>query len=198
MNADDSDSELRKLIQRARGGDDAALGQILEGHRDWLRIAAEKELDDNMAARIDASDIVQQTFLSACNRINQFNGGTSGEFIAWITKIQEHNIQDAVRQHVAARKRSASREQGQADPGEVADSEVSTPSQRVMRVERSADLNRALEILPEDQREAVRLRHLEGWSLAQLADHFGRSKDAVASLLKRGIENLRNQIQDDT
>ena len=56
----------------------------------------------------------------------------------------------------------------------------------------------ALEILPEDQREAVRLRRLEGRSLAQLADHFGRSKDAVASLLKRGIENLRNQIQDDT
>ncbi len=196
MAENDSNTELLELIQRARGGDEAALGKILENHRGWLRIAAERELDGNLVARIDASDIVQQTLLSACHRIRQFQGATTAEFVAWLGKIQEHNIQDAVRQHVMAQKRSAVREQSLDDPAGVADSAGSTPSQHFIRDEQSAGLNRALQSLPDDQREAVRLRHLEGWSLAQLAEHFGRSNDAVASLLKRGLENLRSRLQD--
>ena len=55
-------------------------------------------------------------------------------------------------------------------------------------------LAQALETLPEDQREAVRLRYLEGQSLAEIVDHMSKSKDAVASLLKRGMRNLRKQL----
>jgi RNA polymerase sigma-70 factor (ECF subfamily) len=52
-------------------------------------------------------------------------------------------------------------------------------------------LAQAVETLPEDQREAIRLRYLEGWSLAQIAEHFDRSQVAVAGLLKRGLRGLR-------
>ena len=53
-----------------------------------------------------------------------------------------------------------------------------------------------IEKLPSDQREAVRLRHLEGWSLKNLAGHFHRSESAVAGLLKRGLRGLREQLAD--
>ena len=64
-----------------------------------------------------------------------------------------------------------------------------------MREEASADLRNRVDQLPKDQAEAVRLRHLEGWSLKQMAEHFGRSEVAVAGLLKRGMQTLREQAE---
>ncbi len=191
MAADDSTAELTELIERARDGDEDALGRILQNHRDWLRVAAEKELDGPLAARVDASDVIQQTFLSACNQIGQFQGGTNAEFAAWLGKIHERNIQDAVRQHVAAQKRSIDREEPANIQQAAVDRDASTPSQRAIRDEQTLRLSEILDRLPADQAEAVRLRHLEGRSLAQIAAQMSKSNDAVASLLKRGVANLR-------
>lgn len=105
MRPGNSEFELLELIRSARNGDVHALGLILEKHRDVLRIAAQSELGGQLAARIDASDVVQQTFLSACRLIRQFDGITTGEFAAWLARIQERNLQDAIRQHLVVRKR---------------------------------------------------------------------------------------------
>ena len=51
-----------------------------------------------------------------------------------------------------------------------------------------------IEELPEDQREAIRLRYLQGWSLEQVASHFERSEGAIAGLLKRGMQSLRVRL----
>jgi DNA-directed RNA polymerase specialized sigma24 family protein len=40
------------------------------------------------------------------------------------------------------------------------------------------------------------MRHLRGWSLAQIAGHLGRTPAAVAGLLKRGLQQLRHELQD--
>ena len=64
-----------------------------------------------------------------------------------------------------------------------------------MRGELAVRIAKEVERLPDDQREAVRLRHLEGWSLAQLAQHFGRGESAVAGLIKRGLRALRCQYR---
>ena len=65
-----------------------------------------------------------------------------------------------------------------------------------MRNELSMRVAAEIESLPEDQREAVRLRHIEGWPLARLAQHFHRSESAVAGLVKRGLRELRKQLAD--
>lgn len=195
MASEGSAPELHDLLRRARAGDEAALGILLERHRDWLRSTAEKELDGQLAARIDASDVVQQTFLSACRQFGQFDGESSGEFAAWLRQIQQRNVQDAVRRHVSADRRSVRQERSLESQAAAAD--ATTPSQHVIRGERADRLTALLAALPDDQRDAVRLRHLEGWSLAQLAVHFGRSHDAVAALLKRGVENLRSRMPRD-
>ena len=77
----------------------------------------------------------------------------------------------------------------------VHDISATSPSQRAMRDERAVELAAGLAKLPDDQREAVRLRHLEGCTLAELAERFGRSEDAVAALLKRGLENMRKRMK---
>lgn len=197
MSAQNPESSRRDLILRSKQGDEVALGELLEEHRDWLKKMAVEGLNGQVSRRIDASDIVQQTLLSACNRIRQFSGATSGQFNRWLKRIHERNIQDALRRHVGAHKRSTNHETFFPVSEFVAHRDAATPSHHAIRKERAARLLQFLETLPEDQANAVRLRHFEGWSLAQMADHFGRSTDSVASLLKRGVENLRQRIRED-
>ena len=75
------------------------------------------------------------------------------------------------------------------------DAKISSPSQKAIRGEEAERLGQALAALPNDQREAVRLRHLEGWALADIACHLGRSPAATAGLIKRGMQALRRQLQ---
>src|SRR5262249_33512621 len=74
--------------------------------------------------------------------------------------------------------------------------EQSSPSQEAGRKEQGVRLAEALAQLPEPQREAVTLRHLEGWSLADIADHLGRTQAAVVGLLQRGLKALRQILQE--
>ena len=52
--------------------------------------------------------------------------------------------------------------------------------------------------LPEPQREVVVLKHLRGWTLQRIAEHLGRTVPAVASLLRRGLEELRRRLAPDS
>src|SRR5262249_62395791 len=71
----------------------------------------------------------------------------------------------------------------------------SSPSQRAERNEQALRLAEALEQLPEAQREALVLQHWQGWSLAQIGEHLGRSPEAVAGVIKRGLKQLRQLLQ---
>ena len=73
----------------------------------------------------------------------------------------------------------------------------SSPSQKAIRGEDAELLSQALTELPDDQREAVRLRHLEGWALADIARYLRRSNAATAGLIKRGMQALRRHLRRD-
>ncbi|MCH8243724.1 MAG: sigma-70 family RNA polymerase sigma factor [Planctomycetes bacterium] len=191
-------SQVRALIVRARGGDRGALGELLETFRGYMRILAEREIGPRLQARVHSSDVVQKTFLSACRNFKDFAGSEQAEFLAWLRRIHERNIRDTIRDNVQVQKRAVGNERPLPEPAagqrEISDARTSSPSQRAMRGEDAVQLAQALETLPDDQREAVRLRHLEGWPLADIVHQMGRSKDAVASLLKRGLQNLRKRL----
>ncbi len=185
------------LVYRARSGDAEAAGVLLEKYRPYLRILAQRLLDQNLAARLDASDLVQQTCLSVLGRLPQFDGREEGQFIAWLRTIHEHNIQDAIRDHLKTGKRAAGREIALDTEQLAAQLRASSPSQRVLVGESAARLAAALQDLPDDQREAVRLRYLEGRSLAEIAERMNRTSVAAAGLVKRGLIQLRKTMQED-
>jgi RNA polymerase sigma-70 factor (ECF subfamily) len=66
----------------------------------------------------------------------------------------------------------------------------------LLRAEAAGRLRQAMRELPDSQREAIRLRHFEGWSLREMASLFNRSEAAVAGLLKRGLRQLRSHFSD--
>jgi RNA polymerase sigma-70 factor (ECF subfamily) len=195
---DPSLTNVADLLSRARAGDASAAGELLEKYRPYLRVIAQRLLDQNLAARLDASDLVQQTCLSVLGRLPQFDGHDEAQFIAWLRTIHEHNIADAVRDHLKTAKRDAGREVALDAEQLAAQLRASSPSQRVLVGESAARLAAALQDLPGDQREAVRLRYLEGRSLAEIAERMERSVVAAAGLVKRGLIQLRKLMSDES
>jgi len=73
-------------------------------------------------------------------------------------------------------------------------SDSSSPSQRMMRDEAAVVLAICLEQIPETQRQAIRMRYLEGMSLKEISEKIEKSEMAVAGLLKRGLRALREEM----
>jgi RNA polymerase sigma-70 factor (ECF subfamily) len=197
----ESVAEAVDLIGRARRGDEGALGRLLEENRAALLAEAERQLRRRLAARVDSADIIQQTFLEAHRGFERFEGHSEVQFASWLRTILNRNIAGQLRDHTRAAKRDLRRERSLDDSrggGEPLWRRIvagqSTPSQRAMQAEDFARLAVALRALTEDQREAVRLRHLEGWPLARIAERLGRTPAATAGLIKRGVQALRERI----
>jgi RNA polymerase sigma-70 factor (ECF subfamily) len=189
------------LLEQARRGDREALGRLLEVQRAALHRRAERQLDGRVAVRVDASDITQQAFLEAHRSFEQFAGRDARDLAAWLQGILDHKVAGAIRDHTLLQKRSVRREQSLDDSRgggtplkQALDAGLSSPSQKAMRTEEAQRLAQALTALPDDQREAVRLRHLEGWALADIARHLGRTQAATAGLIKRGMQALRRRL----
>jgi RNA polymerase sigma-70 factor (ECF subfamily) len=175
----------------------------LDGYRDYLLLLARARLDPRLRGRTDASDIVQQTLLEAHRDAEQFRGRADAERAGWLRQVLARNLANAVRDHTRDR-RDVNRERSlQASLDESSARleaflavEQSSPSQHLDREEQLRRLAAALAALPDGQREAVELRHLQGWSLAEIATHLDRTPAAVAGLLHRGLAQLRTLLED--
>ncbi len=172
----------------------------LERFGAYLRLLAELFLDRHaqLRARVDASDIVQQTLLRAHEKRRQFRGVTEAELKGWLRKILINLVHNQVRDLLESLRREVSLDEwDQHSPGRLetwlTDKQAS-PSQDAERKEQQAQLARALDILPEGQRQALLLRYFRGLSLAEVSQTIGRSFTAVAGLLKRGLKSLRERL----
>jgi RNA polymerase sigma-70 factor (ECF subfamily) len=182
-------------------GADADCG--LERFRSYLLLLARVRLDPMVQAKVGASDVVQQTMLEAHRDFAQFRGRTVGEQAAWLRQVLARNLANVVRD-LRRDKRDVARERPlQASLDESASrleswlaAEQSSPSQQVEQHERAVRLAEALATLPENQREAVVLRHWHGCSLAEIGERLGCTTAAVTGLLHRGLRKLRQQLQD--
>lgn len=198
-----SADELNTLVVEARV-DREAMDRLLALYRPVLRLLAEQLLAPEVTRREDASDIVQRTVLEAFQAIEQFHGGTEAEFSAWIKQILRRNVVNAERDHQAA-KRDIRREERINQGGDSVSvtwwqlqGSVAPPSQVLIKAEAAIELALALEQLPEAQRDAVSLRHLEGRTLDEIAATMERTPSAVAGLLRRGLQTLRDRLGPET
>src|SRR5215471_1127462 len=99
-----------ELLDQALQGDRDALGRLLEAQRTALRRMAERQLEGRIAVRVDASDIIQQTFLEAYRSFPQFAGRDMRELVAWLRCILDHKVAGAIRDHTLLQKRNLGRE----------------------------------------------------------------------------------------
>jgi RNA polymerase sigma-70 factor (ECF subfamily) len=174
----------------------------IESFREYLRLLARIHLDTKLQAKLDPSDLVQQTLLKAYERENQFRGTTDAERAAWLRAILASLIADALRRHG---RQHGDREQSLEEALDQSSarldawlaSDRSSPSQNLQRQERLLELAEAMALLPEDQRTALELRHLKGLSVPEVCAEMGKSLPAVAGLLHRGLKKLRQRMGED-
>jgi RNA polymerase sigma-70 factor (ECF subfamily) len=178
-----------------------ALNRPLEEYRDYLQLLARLQLGTRLQSKLDSSDIVQQTLLKAHEKRDQFHGQSEAERTAWLRQILATTLADALRKFGASSRdvnlerslESALDDSSARIEGWLADHH-SSPSQQSQRKEQSLRLAEALAQLPEDQRRAVELHHLQGCSLVEVGAQMQRSKRAVAGLLYRGLDRLRQLL----
>src|SRR6478752_2188782 len=82
-----SECDPGDLLSRARGGDPAALGSLLDAYRQYLSLLARTQIGRRLQGKADPSDLVQEVCLEAHRHIEDFRGTTTAEFTAWIRVI---------------------------------------------------------------------------------------------------------------
>jgi RNA polymerase sigma-70 factor (ECF subfamily) len=191
--------ELETQLLAARSGDAAALGALLERFRHYLALLAQVQIGHRLQGKVDAADLVQETFLEAHRQFGSFRGGTEGELIAWLRQIHAGKLADLLRRYLGTQGRDVRLEREiedafcrssvALDRGLVAPQ--SSPSQQAVRREQAVLLADALARLPDDYRQVLVLRHLEGLTFPEVARRMGRSVDSVEKLWMRGLARLR-------
>jgi RNA polymerase sigma-70 factor, ECF subfamily len=175
----------------------------LERYREYLLLLARLQLDSRLQSKLDASDLVQQALLQAYQKLDQFCGKHEAELIAWLRTILAHTaanelckFRQAKRAVALERSLEEAIEESSARLGLWLGADQASPSEQAAGHEQSLRLAQALAQLPQDQRTAIELHYLKELTVAETATQLGRTQPAVASLLRRGMERLRELLNE--
>lgn len=197
----DDRSSLIPLLDRARSGEASARDELFARCRNYVALIAQTRVESWMHAKVDASDLVQQTLLEAFRGIEDFRGETDAEWLAWLRKILAHNTNDFIRRYrtdkraigrerpLATTNPDQSRAAGiePADPGK-------TPSQILADHERDIQIADAIARLADDHREVILLRNMQRLPFDEIARRMNRTRPAVQMLWMRAIRKLEELL----
>lgn len=202
MTAEDQTSEA--LLERAQRGDRDALIQLLEAYAGRVRARIGPKVGPHLRSSVDEDDVMQVTYLEVVTRFSTFQGGGASGFLAWMTRLAENNLIDAVRMLEADKRpnpknRLGNRQVSDEDHSACALIDligvtVSTPTKAVAANEIRDALVNVLEKLPPDYATVVRLYDLKGKSAAEVAAELDRSEGAVYMLRARAHDRLRELL----
>ena len=187
--------------------DREAVAACVEAHRPRLLAFIAQRMSPGLRQRLDPDDIVQEVSLAAVRPA----GATAPEGLprdpfGWLCHVAEQRIIDAHRRHFGAAKRDAAREVSIDAPrrGSTADDagglasmlavSMTTPSQALSRDAKEYHLRQAIEALPPEQREAIRLRYVDGLATRDIAERLGKSDVAVRVMLSRIVQKLQQLL----
>jgi RNA polymerase sigma-70 factor (ECF subfamily) len=177
----------------------------IERFRDYLHLLARMQIDPRLRRDCDPSDIVQAVMLKANQGRSGFRGTSTDEMAGWLRQILANTLSDRLRDRLRAR-RDVRREVDLATSIDESSCRLAacgvsrepSPSAALVGKENAIRLAAAVSRLPELQRDAVILKHLEGRPLVEVANLLNRSPASVASLLRRGLARLREMLTEDT
>jgi RNA polymerase sigma-70 factor (ECF subfamily) len=197
---DDSDA----LLRGAAGGDPLSVRALLERHRQRLSRMVALRLDPRLSARLDASDIVQETLADAARKLSDYARDRPLPFYPWLHRLASERLAQAHRHHRRAGARDVGREEAaiQAGPADSASHPVdrlvdgnTTPGQALLREEQRSWVRDALGCLEATDRETLVMRYLEGLSFPEIAETLGVSEGAVKMRHLRALRRVRAVVE---
>lgn len=204
MTSGTSKAQLESLLDMAQRGDEVALERLFLMYRSYLVTLARPQIRRRLQGKVDASDLAQEAMLEAHCCFAQFRGTSMPEFAGWLRGILAHRLAHHARRFLDAKARDANLERSLAVELDNASSILdhglvgpdSSPSEAAARRESNLLLTDALEVLPDDYRQVIFLRHFEGLSFAEVAATMERTVDSVEKLWVRALARLRREMRD--
>jgi RNA polymerase sigma-70 factor (ECF subfamily) len=172
----------------------AGNGAPLEQYRGFLCYLARLHLDPRLRRKLDPEDVVQETLLKAHRGWDTCRASTPVQVKAWLRTILIRTLLREL-EKIRAQADVEVSIHGVIDHSSLrlegfVDDDQTTPGTHAQRNEEALQLEEALHELPDRQREAVQLKYILGWTVAEIGAHFGVSTAAVGGLLHRGTTEL--------
>jgi RNA polymerase sigma-70 factor (ECF subfamily) len=197
-----STPSLPRLLEALQHGDEAAQHQVLLRYQPWLRLLARMQIGAKFQGKFSESDIVQEALLQACRDLPRFRGGTEVELLAWLRQVLAHVLAHQIRRYHGTQQRDISKEISLEEAlirsslclQQMLVSTGPSPSSQAAKHEQELKLADVMARLPDDHREVIVLRNLEGLSHAEVAARMGRSVGAVRMLWIRALAQLKSAM----
>ncbi|MBN1420191.1 MAG: sigma-70 family RNA polymerase sigma factor [Planctomycetes bacterium] len=183
---DETQSE-RGLVERAREGDREAFGRLVERYQGRMEALVSARMGGLVRGTAEVADITQETFARALRSLETFRWRGEESFLRWLGGIAENLIAKAANREKRHGLLRLEGDSAGSDP---------SPSKVLRREERFRRLEQALEALPPDYREVIRLARIEGLKHEEIAARMNRSHAAVRQLLIRALRQLRERFGD--
>jgi len=204
-NADGADTEEPSPDAASKGpqGSVEKLQWLLNDRRPQLMAYIQRQLGSRLRQKVEPEDIFQETSIDALRRLEEFSQ-LEREPFGWLCQIAEHRLIDAHRRFFQSQKRAGEREVSIDGPrdddggrfAELLVASMTTPSAAFSRNHKEFRLQSAMSELPEETREILRLRYVEGLPTKDIAARIGKSDGAVRVLLTRSVQKLQEQLGD--
>jgi RNA polymerase sigma-70 factor, ECF subfamily len=201
-----SPGQVPSLVARAAAGDRVAIAELLERYRGRLRRMVALRLDPRLQGRVDASDVIQEGYLDAMRRLDEFIRDPAVPFYIWLRFLVGQRVQDQHRRHLASPGRDVGREvsiyRGAMPSASTATlaaqlmGKLTSPSHAAMRTERKIRLQEALNRMDPLDREILVLRHYEQMTNGNAAAALGLDKSAASKRYTRALERLKEILAD--
>lgn len=185
-----------RLVAEARAGSKEALARLLSVCRDYLLLVANRELEPQLLGKVSPSDLVQETMFVGYEKFEEFHGDTKEQFLGWLRQTLVNRCVDADRQFRQAQKRRLDAEvalQGGVSserPETMLPDGNDSPSRVAYVHEREEIVEKALQSLPIEYQQVIRLRAWEGLQFDHIGKRMGRSSEAARKLWFRALEQL--------
>jgi RNA polymerase sigma-70 factor (ECF subfamily) len=198
---DPDSAETRRFLDEVRSGDDSAFDRLFARHRPGLRRFVALRLDPRVQARLDPSDIVQETQLEAYRRMDDFLRRRPMAFRVWLRKTAYERLLKLRRYHVDAAQRSVSRELGLPDQSSLLLARPfldrqSSPSQHLARGDLVRRVREALAELSETDRQVLLMRNVDELSYREIGCILDLDPAAARKRYGRALLRLRKLLLD--
>jgi len=193
-----------QILEHARAGQIEGVGQLLESY--WPRLARmiAVRMDPRIKRRVDASDILQATFVDVTRRLATYFEREDIPFFVWVRFLALQKLTEYHRRHLGTAARDAGAEaSGVFSAGPMASSirmaqvladSGPTPSGVAILAEQRAQLEDALADMAEADREVLALRHFEKLSNVEAAQILGITESGASRRHMRALERLRGVL----
>jgi RNA polymerase sigma-70 factor (ECF subfamily) len=194
-------TETRALLEGIGRGEPQALDGLLTRHRPDLHAFVEFHLDPRLRARMDPSDVVQETHLEVVRRMDDYLRRRPMPFHLWLRKTAYNRLLNLRRDHLHRARRSVSREVALPDRSSLLLAGpllggTSTPSQRLEQRERAERVRQAVARLSEADREILLLRHADELPYEEIACLLDIEAAAARKRYGRALIRLQRTLSD--